>query len=263
MHLLFKSLALIGLLLAAMPTQAGIDPDQPTALITGANRGLGLAFVEQFASRGWNIIATARDPEQAGDLQSLASQHEMIAVERLDLLEDEQIGSLAEKYREQPIDVLLNNAGLTPRYRSAFKPLAGIDFDIALRSFQINALGTLKVTSAFMENVATSRQKKIVVMSSKIGSFGAGLRIPMMYSYRGSKAALHMYMHTLAIETAKRDVILVMLSPGQVNTTPGMQIPGAIEVEESLPKMMTVIDALTPEHNGKFLDYEDGAVLPW
>ena len=87
--------------------------------------------------------------------------------------------------------------------------------------------------------------------------------MPMMYGYRASKAALNMFMYTLSFETEKQGVILVMLSPGQVNTTPGMRMPIAIESDESVSKMLAVIDALTPEHNGQFLDYEDGRVLEW
>jgi NAD(P)-dependent dehydrogenase (short-subunit alcohol dehydrogenase family) len=86
-----------------------------------------------------------------------------------------------------------------------------------------------------------------------------------MYSYRASKAALNMYMYTLAFETPKKGVILTMLSPGQVNTVDakGMKRPGVIEPDESVSKMIAVIDGLTPQQNGQFLDYEDGRVLGW
>ena len=87
--------------------------------------------------------------------------------------------------------------------------------------------------------------------------------MPMMYSYRASKAALNMYMYTLSFETPKKGVTLVLLSPGQVNTVPGMKLPNAIETDESVAKMLAVIDGLTPEQNGKFLDFEDGSELPW
>jgi short-subunit dehydrogenase len=84
-----------------------------------------------------------------------------------------------------------------------------------------------------------------------------------MYEYRGSKAALNMYMYALSFETPKKGVILTLLSPGQVNTVPGMKLPGAIETNESVTKMLAVIDSLTPAQNGKFLNYEDGAELGW
>ena len=85
----------------------------------------------------------------------------------------------------------------------------------------------------------------------------------MMYSYRASKAALNMYMYTLAFETPKKDVIVTLLSPGQVNTVEGMKLPNAIETDESVSKMLVVIDGLTAEDNGKFLDYQDGSEIAW
>jgi NAD(P)-dependent dehydrogenase (short-subunit alcohol dehydrogenase family) len=158
---------------------------------------------------------------------------------------------------------LLNNAGLTPKYKTAFNPLESIDFDIALESLKVNAIGPLKMCQAFMDHVAASDQKKIIVISSKGGSISESPKMPMFYSYRASKAALNMYMYTLSFETPKKNVILTLLSPGQVNTTEGRKIPNAIETEESVSKMMKVIEALTPKDNGKFLSYEDGAEVGW
>ena len=114
-----------------------------------------------------------------------------------------------------------------------------------------------------MEQVAASGQKKIIVMSSKAGSFETGPRMPMMYSYRGSKAALNMYIYTLSFETVKRDVIAVLLSPGLVNTTPGFVNKNAMSPEESVTLLMKVIDEVTPENNGQFLNHTDGSVVGW
>jgi NADP-dependent 3-hydroxy acid dehydrogenase YdfG len=114
-----------------------------------------------------------------------------------------------------------------------------------------------------MDHVAASDQKKIIVISSKAGSISASPKMPMFYSYRGSKAALNMYMYTLSFETPKKNIILTLLSPGLVNTTEGTKIPNAIEKEESVSKMIKVIEGLTPEENGKFLSYEDGSQVGW
>jgi NAD(P)-dependent dehydrogenase (short-subunit alcohol dehydrogenase family) len=245
------------------PVQADILPDKPTVLITGGNRGIGLEFVKQFTERGWNVIATARKPEQAEELNSLAKKHKSITVEQLDVTDHARIEALAAHYKGQPIDILLNNAGLTPRYKTAFNPLSSIDFDIALKSLEVNAIGPLKMCQAFMDHVAASDQKKIIVISSKAGSISASPKMPMFYSYRGSKAALNMYMYTLSFETPKKNIILTLLSPGLVNTTEGTKIPNAIEKEESVSKMIKVIEGLTPEENGKFLSYEDGSEVGW
>ena len=241
---------------------ADIVPGKPTVLITGSNRGIGLEFVKQFTERGWNVIATARKPEQAEELNALAKKHKSITVEQLDVTDYVRIEALATQYKDQPIDILLNNAGLTPKYKTAFNPLSNIDFDIALQSFKVNAMGPLKMCQAFMNHVAASNQKKIIIMSSKVGSISASPEMPMFYSYRGSKAALNMYMYTLSFETQKKNIILTLLSPGIVNTTEGTKIPNAIEKEESVPKMMKVIEALTQKDNGSFLSY-DGTKVDW
>lgn len=242
---------------------AGFSADAPTVLITGANRGIGLEYVKQMSQRGWNIIATARKPESADELRAIADDHKQLVIERLDVTDFERIDELSAKYADQPIDILLSNAGITPKYKSAFKNVKGVDWDMAVKSLEVNAIAPLKLAQAFMGQVAASEQKKIVVISSKAGSFELSPKMPMMYSYRGSKAALNMYMYALSFETPKQGVILVLLSPGQVNTVPGMKIPNAIETDESVSKMLKVIDGLTPENNGQFLDFEDGRALPW
>jgi NAD(P)-dependent dehydrogenase (short-subunit alcohol dehydrogenase family) len=265
MQALIKYLAVLGLIGITATANAGLEAGKPTVLITGANRGIGLEFVTQFAALGWNVIATARSPGKAEELQAMAAENGQIVIEQLDVTDHTRIDWLADIYKDQPIDILLSNAGITPKYKSAFKRLNGVDFDMADKSMEVNAIGPLKLAQAFMEHVAASEQKKIIIISSKGGSFELGPKLPMMYSYRASKAALNMYMYTLAFETPKKGVILTMLSPGQVRTfdLKGMNPPGIIETDESVSKMLKVIDSITPEQNGQFLDYEDGAVLGW
>ena len=253
----------LGLVLLSTMARADMEPNKSTVLITGANRGIGLEFVRQFSARDWNIIATARKPAEATDLKALAKADENIVIEQLDVTDHARIDELAEAYKAQPVDILLSNAALTPRYKTAFKPVSGMDFATAKLSYEINALGPLKLAEAFMDRVAASKHKKIVVISSKAGSFATGPEMPMMYSYRGSKAALNMYMYTLSFETGKKDIIVTILSPGSVDTTPGFKMPKAISPEESVTKMLNVIDGLTPENNGQFLNYEDGSVIGW
>jgi len=260
---LLKVAACAALLVLGAPSWAALNPDQPTVLVTGANRGIGLEFVRQFAARGYNVIATARKPETADDLNALAKESEHVVVEQLDVTDHARIDALAKAYADQPIDILLSNAAITPRYKTAFQRVKGIDFDMARQSFEVNALAPLKLAQAFMPQVAASNQKKIIMMSSKAGSFAEGPKMPMMYSYRGSKAALDMYMYTLSFETTKKGIITVLLSPGTVNTTPGMKMPNAIEPQESVAKMIKVIDGLTLDNNGQFLNYEDGRVIGW
>ena len=242
---------------------AALKSDSATVLITGSNRGIGLEFVRQLTERGWNIIATARKPADAEELQSIAANYPQLVIEELDVTDFDRIDALAEKYSAVPIDILLSNAGIVPRYKSAFAKAEGVDWEMARLSYEVNAMAPLKLSQAFMANVEASGQKKIVVISSKAGSFELGPKMPMMYSYRSSKAALNMFMYTLSFETKRNDVILTMLSPGQVNTTPGFSMKGNIEPDESVGKMLRVIDGLSADNNGQFLDYEDGRLLEW
>ena len=97
------------------------DNGQPTVLITGSNRNIGLEFVKQFSKNDWNVIATARNPEDADELKAFAENNKNVVIELLDITNNEHISDLASRYQDQTIDILLNNAGLTPRYMSAFR----------------------------------------------------------------------------------------------------------------------------------------------
>ena len=261
------------LLLVAQAGFAGLKADQPTVLITGANRGIGLEFTQQIAARGWNVIATARNPDDAAELQALAKKHPGLVVEKLDVTDHPGIDALAARYKDQPIDVLISNAALTPRLKTAFSgKTAMIDYDVARKSFETNALGAIKIASAFLPNVMASQQKKIVFMSSKGGSFSESPKGPIMFEYRASKAALNMLVYAFSFETKNKGVTAIALSPGSVNTEPApgefgygtkMRQPGAIEPAESVSGMLKVIDGLSAAQNGQFLDYKDGRVIGW
>ncbi len=244
----------------------------PTVMVTGANRGIGLELTRQYAARGWQVIATAREPATATELKALAADNPAVTVEALDITDHAAVDALAGRYQERAIDVLINNAGKTPRYASAFKPAAGIDYQAARDSYEVNVLGTLKVSAAFLPHVAKAGNGRIVVISSKAGSFVEGPKAAMMYEYRTSKTALNMAVYTMAFETQRKGVTIVALSPGSVDTQPApgefgygknMRQPGAISVEESVTGLVKVIDGLQATHNGRFLDYKDGREIPW
>jgi NAD(P)-dependent dehydrogenase (short-subunit alcohol dehydrogenase family) len=233
---------------------------KPTVLITGSNRGIGLEFVRQLSARDWKIIATVRNPDQADDLRALAAADPDIVIEKLDVTDHTGIDALADKYSGEPIDVLLLNAAKGP---SGIRPLAKLDFDTGKYMIDVNAIRPMKMCQAFMDNVIMSDKKQIIVMSSDSGSFVAGSQRPILYHYKASKAALNMYMHTLAYETPKRGVTLVMLHPGLVGTNEMLaKFPGALKTNDSVAQMLTVIDGITPADNGRFIDYK-GESMPW
>jgi NAD(P)-dependent dehydrogenase (short-subunit alcohol dehydrogenase family) len=236
---------------------------KPTVLITGANRGIGLEFVRQLAARDWHVIATTRNPDQAVILQGIADVDQGIVIEKLDVTDQANIDALATKYAGQPIDVLLLNAALGPTPGTAMSPLAKLDFQEAEQSFATNAIGPMRMCQAFINNVASSRKKQIIALSSDSGSFVAGSQMAALYNYKASKAALNMYLHTLAFEAPKRGVSIVMLHPGLVGTNPQLaKFPGALKTADAVTQLLEVIDELTPEDNGRFIDYR-GQSMPW
>ena len=234
------------------------DSYTPTVLITGANRGLGLEFTRQYAARGWQVIATARDPDSAGELQALAADNNNIAVEQLDVTEFAQIDALAAKYKNQPVDVLLNNAGLSgsPSPQQLFQRLDYTLFDAFMHT---NALGPLKISETFLPNVQAGQLKRIVTVTSLGGSFSApenNLRGTMLY--RTSKTALNMLMVNVAAAVKKYDITVVLLNPGLVDTQGVLTEMNAkmkmglnlIPIEQSIAGMINVIETAPFEQTG-------------
>ena len=244
---------------AATVTMASLPEDYtPTALITGANRGLGFEFTRQYAKLGWTVIATARKPAQAEALQALAGEYSNITIEALDVNDLDYIDALAARYKDQPIDVLLNNAGLSgsPSPKQLFRRLDYSLFDAYMHT---NARGPLKISEAFLPNVRASKMKRIVTVSSLGGSFAAVDRMaPGTTFYRASKTAVNMLMVNVAGATKKYDITVVLLNPGLVDTqgvltemnekmNMGLNL---VPIEDSIAGMISVIDQTGIEDSG-------------
>ncbi len=241
--------------------------DGPTVLITGSNRGIGLAFARQYAEKGWNVIATARNPEAAEALQALAAEHPTVVIERLDVTDHTAIDVLAQNYRDRPIDVLINNAGVLGAPED--QALEGLDFDTFEEVMAVNTYGPLKVSQAFLEHVAASEQKKIVVISSPGGSLAVNAQrgVGGFYFYRISKAGVNMAMLLLQAEVRDRGIKVGIFSPGLVNTRMlrqtgyrGRRRP--IEPEASVAALIERIEDLTAENAATHIAY-DGRTIPW
>ncbi len=235
-----------------------------TLLVTGANRGLGLEFVRQFAERGDKIIAGCRYPQNADQLQDLLmSKPDQVAIEQLDVTEAESIGALANKYKDQAIDILINNAGLlgpNPIVENFPRQHFGsLDYELWAEIMRINTFGPVRMAEAFFKNVARSGDRKIICLSSSVGSIESR-RTPSM-SYPSSKAALNKSVSLMADQFKEREIICVAICPGHVKTRMG--VGGAdVEIEESVTGMMRVIEKLTLANSGSFTRY-DGARVPW
>lgn len=234
----------------------------PTVFITGANRGLGLEFVKQYADRGWNVIATSRRPEAAEQLQAIASRHKgLVTIEQLDVTDNDRIAFLAEKYTDTPIDVLLNNAGISGG--NANQLLGKMKFDVFEEVLRVNTIAPMKISEEFLKNVKASRDKKIITVSSSEGSI-AGATMPRLYFYRSSKAAVNMLMKNLALQVKRRGVSVAMVNPGPTDTDFMAGLPKKMlrPTEDAVSDMIRNIDGLTVETTGSFFQY-DGTIIPW
>jgi NAD(P)-dependent dehydrogenase (short-subunit alcohol dehydrogenase family) len=236
---------------------------QPTVLITGANRGLGLAFAEQYAARDWNVLATCRDENAASDLRQLADRYPAIHIETLDVTRDDQVARLAARYASQPVDVLLNNAGIYGNLQN--QALGTMDFAEGLRVLDVNALGALRVSQAFLPQVSASRQRKIISLGGGLGAQSIGSLFGGHYFMKMSKAAHLMAMGILQTETRDRGIVVVMISPGRVDTQL-MRDSGwtgaALSPADSARLVIARIDALEPAMHGRLVTC-DGQIVPW
>lgn len=228
-----------------------------TVLITGANRGIGLEFVRQYVEDGWTVMATARNPGGAEDLRALARRHgDPVRVLEMDVASEESVTRAQQGLRGEQIDLLINNAGVMGGGGSIHK----VGPDEVRRVLETNLLGPYRVTRALLPCVQRGRGRKIVFITSLMGSMGDG---PSggSYPYRLSKAALNMLGANLAAELRGRGIISVLLHPGWVMTRMGG--PSApTSVEESVRGMRAVISRLAPEDSGKFF-HAQGHELPW
>ena len=223
--------------------QTEVHADDPaangahTVLITGANRGLGLEFARQYKEAGWQVIGTARKPGEADDLEALDVQ-----VVQLDVADQGSVDRMAAELMDQPIDLLINNAGIFPRVG------------------KIEEVGPVRVTRALLPNLRQGKLKIVAGLSSNLGSIAENER-GNFYGYRESKAALNMFTKTLAAELGPEGFTCVVLTPGWVQTDMGG--PNAtLTPAESIAGMKAVLDKLTPAENGTFWSY-DGSQMPW
>ncbi len=230
----------------------------PTTLVTGANRGLGLEFTRQYAADGWQVFAACRAPKAAKQLQQIAAESGgRICVLEIDVTNTTSIQAAAAGLKGEAIDLLLNNAGIGG---PPGQQLGNLDYAAWARVLDTNTLGPMRVVEAFLENVAKSRLKQVVTITSGMGSIEdntSGGR----YAYRSSKAAVNMVMKSLAVDLAPRGITCIMMNPGWVRTDMGGS-GGKLSPAESIKAMRSVIAALRPEDSGKFLNYT-GKPYPW
>lgn len=228
-----------------------------TVLITGANRGIGLELTRQYLAEGAQVFAACRQPEQATELNRLAeSASGRLHVHPLDVSDPDNIQGL-RKAISAPIDVLFNNAGIYGQQPSEF---GATDVDAWTQAMRINVFAPMKMMEAFADLVATSEQKKIINMSSKMGSMadnGSG----GSYVYRSSKAALNCISVSAAIDLKSKGITVVAMHPGWVKTDMG-GANALIDTQTCVTGIRKVVAGLTPDQAGQFIAYS-GDKIPW
>jgi len=252
-------LLIAGAIAAGVPLAMAADP-AGTVFITGASRGIGLELAREYADRGWHVIATARRPADAPELAKLAATHPGVTLEQLDVTDLARIDVLAAKYRDQPIDVLINNAGIAGPVPGQM--LGRMNFELLRQVLDTDAVGPMKLSEALLPNVIASHQKKIVTLSTSEASF-AKIDAGRLYWYRAAKAAVNMLMLNLAYDVRKKGVAVALINPGPVDTDMMKGVPMKLQpAAEAVPKVIGIIDRLNLENTGKFWDYAGGEV-PW
>ena len=219
-------------------------------LITGCDEGIGRGFAISCLADGWHVIATYRDlanrlPEAPG-----LDQH------RIDVTQLQDFARAKAAIGKRPIDLLISNAAI------AHDPmqLGSLDFEFARRLLDTNTIGPLRLVETFLDNVAASEQRKIALITSRMGSIAANLS-GGHYVYRASKAGLNAIARSLAIDLFGRGILVTMLHPGSVRTRGGSpQAP--LTVEDSVAGMRSVIARLGVHETGQFYNYA-GMPLPW
>jgi len=233
----------------------------PTVMITGANRGIGFEFVKVYLARGYNIIATARSPGKADELNALAAENDNLTVVQLDVTDFARVDELAADLQGQPIDILINNAGISGDVRGQM--FGNVNYDEFRKVLDVNVVAPTKIAEAFYQNILDSQLKKLVVVSSSEGSI-AGISSPRTMVYRTSKAAVNMMYTNLAVQLKRKGITVAMVNPGLTDTDFVAGLPKKMlrPADVAAEDMARNIDNTWVENTGTFWNY-DGRALPW
>ncbi len=222
-----------------------------TVLISGANRGLGLEFARQYRAEGANVIACCRHPERADSLHHLG-----VKVMELDVADPASVATLAGALKGVALDIVINNAGIWgPEAQSTDV----CDPEAVMETLRINAVAPFRLARAFKVNLLAGRDKKLAVITSKMGSISDSSG--GVVAYRASKAALNMIMHSVAMDWARDGILVGIFHPGWVRTDMGG--PSApLDAVSSIAGLKARIAELSPKTSGRFIDYA-GEEIDW
>ena len=228
-----------------------------SVFITGTTRGIGLELARQFLEAGSKVFATARHPESDA-LQSLKAVHgDELQLLTLDVTNSTDIQAAVTSLAGQPVNLLINNAGL---YQSRSDDAESLATETWLQEFHVNAIAPFMVTRALRGNLAVADDALVVMISSKMGSMSDNTS-GGAYSYRSSKAALNAVTVCLAQDLAGDGTRVVALHPGWVQTDMG-GANAPVDASQSASGLRKVMTGIDETQNGGFFDYT-GAPIPW
>ncbi|MFQ3458334.1 SDR family oxidoreductase [Bradyrhizobium sp. UFLA01-814] len=237
-------------------------------LITGTNRGVGLALARQYVDSGAKVIACCREPARADALTEIAAASNGRArVLPIDMANEASIRTIKSTLGDEPIDILLLNAGINghPKPQTAYE----IDGENYIQCMRVNALGPMLLSQVMLANLKAGREKKLVVITSAYGSVSRewtkAVNAHERYAYRASKAALNSGMRALSRDWAEHGIVVGLMDPGWVRTDMALKAgenPAMISTEESAIGIIKRIGQLTPENSGAFTRF-NGEALPW
>jgi NAD(P)-dependent dehydrogenase (short-subunit alcohol dehydrogenase family) len=229
-----------------------------TYFITGCNRGLGLEFVRQLLARGQRVIATCRDIATSTDLTALTLKHSgQLSLVEMDVSDEASMREAVALLNDEAIDVFINNAGM---YGPRDANFGNVDGPAMAEVLYTNAVAPVLLTQLLIDNVRKGSGKKLVYVSSKMGSIADNGR-GGSYIYRSSKTALNSVVNSLALDLAPEGIATATLHPGWVRTDMGGP-NGLIDAPESVSGMLNVIDGLSVANTGQFFSY-DGSTIAW
>lgn len=229
-------------------------------LITGANRGIGLAFVSVYLQRGNRVIATCRQPSQADQLHELQRTYgEAIILLPMDVADPQQIAACQTEVakRIDALHLLINNAGILRQT----KQLAEIEMRDLLESFQVNAAGPVMVTKAFFELLRAGAPSKLVNITMPTQTISK-LDRTENHPYISSRYALNSLTKMLALELAEFGITTIGLYPGMTQTDMNQYSAEAVPAAEGIPIAINAIQNITPDQNGLAL-LPDGTIYNW
>ena len=223
-------------------------------LITGANRGIGLEFVRQYAADGWKVVATCRRKKKASDLEQVNGD---VTVHELDVTAPKSVTALVAAVDGAPVDVLINNAGV---YLDRGDELGELEYDKFTQSFAVNAIAPVHLAEALLPRVAVSKRKLMVFLSTQMASMAENTG-GRAYAYRASKAALNAAVKSMSIDLKPQGIACLLLHPGWVKTEMGGK-NATLDVRDSVHGMRRVIEGFTLDRSGSFLRH-NGEAIPW